>query len=115
MVGGDRSAAGRVEAELHKLYDALETGKLNVEDLAPRIKELKAQADEVEGKRIDLMESIREAKVDLLEASVVRAYVDDPKALLSKGPSWSKSPSSAPSSSASRRTCRRWSSPTPCP
>jgi site-specific DNA recombinase len=27
---------------LHKLYDALETGKLDVEDLAPRIKELKA-------------------------------------------------------------------------
>jgi site-specific DNA recombinase len=30
---------------LHKLYDALETGKLDVEDLAPRIKELKAQMD----------------------------------------------------------------------
>src|SRR5262245_47508106 len=28
---------------LHKLYDALETGKLDVEDLAPRIRELKAQ------------------------------------------------------------------------
>jgi site-specific DNA recombinase len=27
---------------LHKLYDALETGKLEVEDLAPRIKELRA-------------------------------------------------------------------------
>jgi hypothetical protein len=40
--------------------------------------------DALEQKRIDLMESIREAKVDLLEASVVRAYVDDLKALLSK-------------------------------
>jgi site-specific DNA recombinase len=56
-----------------------------VEDLAPRIKELKAQMDGLEQKRIDLMESIREAKVDLFEASVVRAYVDDLKALLSKG------------------------------
>jgi hypothetical protein len=32
-----------------------------------------------------LMESIREAKGDLLEASVVRAYGDDLKALPSKG------------------------------
>ena len=32
-----------------------------------------------------LIESIREAKVELLEASVVRAYVDNLKALLSKG------------------------------
>jgi site-specific DNA recombinase len=73
-----------VSHRLHKLYDALETGKLEVEDLAPRIKELKAQTDDLEEKRVNLIESIREAKVDLLEASVVRAYVDDLKGLLSK-------------------------------
>jgi hypothetical protein len=53
-----------------------------VEDLAPRIRELKAQMDDLERNRMDLVESIREAKVELLEASVVRAYVDDLKALL---------------------------------
>src|SRR5262245_42999597 len=37
-----------VRRRLHKLYDALETGKLEVEDLAPRLKELKAQADDLE-------------------------------------------------------------------
>jgi site-specific DNA recombinase len=74
-----------VRRRLHKLYDALETGKLEVEDLTPRIKELKAQTDDLEEKRVDMLESIREAKVDLLEASVVRTYVDDLKALRSKG------------------------------
>ncbi len=74
-----------VRRRLHKLYDALETGKLDVEDLAPRIRELKAQMDNLDEKRVDLIENIREAKVELLEASVVRAYVDDLKALLSKG------------------------------
>jgi hypothetical protein len=74
-----------VRRRLHKLYDALETGKLDVEDLAPRIRELKAQMDDLEEKRTDLTESIREERVDLLEVSVVRAYVDDLKALLSKG------------------------------
>jgi hypothetical protein len=56
-----------------------------VEDLALRIKGLKAQMDKLEESRIDLMESIREAEVDLLEASVVRAYVDALNTLLSKG------------------------------
>ncbi len=70
---------------LHKLYSALETGKLDVKDLAPRIKELRGQIDELKGKRLELVESIRNTKVELLEASVVKAYVDDLKTLLSKG------------------------------
>jgi hypothetical protein len=41
--------------------------------------------DGLEEKRSDLVESIREARIDLLEASVVRTYVDDLKALLRKG------------------------------
>jgi site-specific DNA recombinase len=75
----------RLRHRLNKLYDALETGKLEMEDLAPRIKEQKTQVDELERKRIDLTESIRDAKVELLDASVVKAYVYDLKTLLSKG------------------------------
>jgi hypothetical protein len=41
--------------------------------------------DNLEEKRVDLIEGIQEAKMELLETSVVRAYVDDLKALLSKG------------------------------
>ena len=36
---------------LTKLYDGLETGKLPLDDLAPRIKELKARADELNKER----------------------------------------------------------------
>ena len=75
----------RLRHRLDKLYDTLETGKLEMEHLAPRIKELKGQLDKLEGKRIDLAESIRDAKVELLDASVVKAYVEDLKGLLSKG------------------------------
>ncbi|MGC8576287.1 MAG: recombinase family protein, partial [Caldisericum sp.] len=49
---------------LHKLYSALETGKLDVEDLAPRIKELRGQIDKLEEKRLDLVERIKDAKVE---------------------------------------------------
>jgi len=43
-------AAGR----LAKLYDALETGKLGIDDLAPRIKELRALEDQLKGTRQEL-------------------------------------------------------------
>lgn len=66
-----------------------------MEDLAPRIKELREHIDELEGKRLELVENIRATKVELLEAPVIKAYVEDLRAV--RGPSWSKSPSSAPS------------------
>jgi len=40
-----------VESRLHKLYNALETGKLELEDLAPRIKALRTQKDDLGEKR----------------------------------------------------------------
>jgi hypothetical protein len=40
--------------------------------------------DDLEEKQIDLMEGIREARVEQLQASVSKAYVDDFKALLGK-------------------------------
>jgi site-specific DNA recombinase len=87
---GERMAVidGQIEdlrGRLHKHYNALETGNLEVKDLAPRIKELKAQIDDMERKRLDLTESVQGAKVGLLEAPVVKAYVSDLKGLLSKG------------------------------
>ncbi len=74
-----------LRVRLHKLYSALETGKLEVEDLAPRIKELREQIDDLERKRLELVESIRDTKVELLDAPVVRAYVEDLSSLLGKG------------------------------
>ncbi len=41
-----------VSSRLAKLYDALETGKLELNDLAPRIKELKARQDELFKSRV---------------------------------------------------------------
>lgn len=41
-----------VNSRLTKLYDALETGKLDMNDLAPRIKELNARRDELSKARV---------------------------------------------------------------
>ncbi|MFH1662681.1 MAG: recombinase family protein [Chloroflexota bacterium] len=43
---------GDVQARLSRLYDALETGKLTLDELAPRIKELKARSDELMKNRV---------------------------------------------------------------
>ena len=74
-----------LKKRLHKLYNALETGKLEVEDLAPRIKEIKAQVDVQERNRRELIEGIQDAKIGMLKASAVKAYVEDLRSLLSKG------------------------------
>ena len=39
---------------LAKLYDALETGKLSLDDLAPRIKELRTRQDELSKPRLQI-------------------------------------------------------------
>jgi hypothetical protein len=41
--------------------------------------------DKLEEKRLDLVEPVRDIKVELLETSIVKAYVDDLKAPLGKG------------------------------
>jgi uncharacterized coiled-coil DUF342 family protein len=74
-----------VRGRLHKLYDALETGRLEVDDLAPRIKDLKGRVDELEEQKRDVIERVQESKGKLVGTAKVRAYVDDLRVLLSKG------------------------------
>jgi site-specific DNA recombinase len=70
-------------ARLTKLYDALETGKLELNDLAPRIKELKARQDELLKLR-GLLESDMELHgVQRVDAAQVKAYCADLRSLLS--------------------------------
>jgi site-specific DNA recombinase len=66
-----------VENRLLRLYDALETGKLTLDDLAPRIKELRSKQDELGKARV-----IAEAEMALqgyqqLDIGAVRSYVID--------------------------------------
>jgi site-specific DNA recombinase len=66
-----------VENRLSRLYDALETGKLNLSDLAPRIKALRMRQDNLSKIRV-----IAEAEMTLqgyqqLDIDAVRSYVAD--------------------------------------
>ena len=67
---------------LLKLYDALETGKLDLADLAPRIKQLKARQDELAKARVQIEADMVVQGVEPVDVEAVKAYAQDLKALL---------------------------------
>lgn len=73
-----------LNGRLDKLYAALETGKLDMDDLAPRIKDLRAQIEELKRARVDL-ELERASEAIKLSRADVRAYAQDLHGVLDSG------------------------------
>ena len=71
-----------VKARLSRLYDALETGKLGLDELWPRIKEWKARQDELGKARIQVEVDIVAHGVEEVDVSVVKGYAKDLRNLL---------------------------------
>jgi site-specific DNA recombinase len=71
-----------VRIRLSKLYDALETGKLSLDDLAPRIRELKARQDELPKTRIQVEADIAAHGATHVDAETVKLYAQDLNGLL---------------------------------
>jgi DNA invertase Pin-like site-specific DNA recombinase len=74
-----------VRSRLAKLYDILETGKLNLDDLAPRIKELKAKQDGLMKTRVQTEADMVLEGVQHINAEAVKAYAQDLRSLLEDG------------------------------
>lgn len=70
---------------LGRLYDAIETGKLDLDDIALRIRELKTRQDQLQAKRIEIESQISDRKVDLADIENLMSYVDDLRDLLTEG------------------------------
>lgn len=70
------------KARLAKLYEALETGKLDLDDLAPRIKDLKARQDELSKARVLLEAEMAARGVQPVDEAMVKSYVQDLRGLL---------------------------------
>ena len=75
-----------VNRRLGRHYDAIESGKLSFEDLAPRIKELKGRKESLEARKWELEWHIKARKVELADAETVRRYVQDLRNLLNNSP-----------------------------
>ncbi len=71
-----------VQARLSKLYDALETSRLSLDDLAPRIKDLRSRQEELTRARLRLQQEQSTGKARHLDARMVKAYAEDLRRLL---------------------------------
>jgi site-specific DNA recombinase len=69
---------------LRKLYLAVETGKFDQEDLAPRIRELKTQIQILEQSRASSTEPAQDA-LGLVSTDLIRIHLADLKLLLQEG------------------------------
>ena len=65
-----------LKARLQRLYDALETGKIALEDLAPRIRELRVRQGELQKIRVQT-EAEMAAEVGEIDVELVAAYAQD--------------------------------------
>jgi chromosome segregation ATPase len=71
-----------VTARLSKLYDAVETGKIDLEDLTPRIRELKSRQDELRKNRIQMEADMVVHGVEQVDLDTVKSYAQDLPSLI---------------------------------
>ena len=74
-----------ISGRLDKLYDALETGKVDLDDLAPRIKGLRLQLEQLQNRKYELECHLSDRKVELADLKSVMGYVDNLRSVLDRG------------------------------
>jgi len=75
-----------VNQRLERLYDALETGSLQLADLAPRIQRLRQRQEQLNAARWELENLLSDRKVELADMETVKSYVEDLRNLLEESP-----------------------------
>lgn len=79
------SAIEDINHRLERLYDAIETGKLNLNDVVVRIRELQQRQQGIHTKRIEIESQMSDRKVELADLDTISIYVDDLHDLLKEG------------------------------
>ena len=75
----------QLRLRLDRLYEALETEQLDITELAPRIRELRAQEEGLLDARVKLDVRIDDRAAEGIELEMVASYVTDLRALLNTG------------------------------
>jgi len=70
---------------LDRLYDALETGRMSLDDLAPRIQALRQRQNQLQAARCEVEELLTDRRMQLADMAMVTRYVEDLRGLLSQG------------------------------
>ncbi len=74
-----------VNRRLERLYDAIETGKLDLDDVVIRIRELRSRQDQLQARRIEIENQMSDRKVELADLEGITDCVDDLRELLTEG------------------------------
>ena len=74
-----------INHRLERLYDVIETGKLNLDNVVIRIRELQLHQQELQAKRIEIESHISDRKVELADLETISLYVNDLNDLLKQG------------------------------
>jgi site-specific DNA recombinase len=75
-----------ISARLDRLYDAVETGKIGLDDLTPRIRELRDRQAQLLSRRIELETMMSDRKVELADLGMVKEYVADLRQAIDESP-----------------------------
>ena len=73
-----------VDRRLERLYDALETGKVELADLAPRIQQLRQRREQLHAARWESEQQLSDRRVELADAKTVAQCVADLRDLLNE-------------------------------
>lgn len=74
-----------VRQRLGRLYDAIETRKLDLDDLAVRIRELRVQEERLQARKLEIEAQMSDKRVDLIDMGLMERYVSDLQEILGEG------------------------------
>ncbi len=74
-----------INHRLERLYDAIETGKLTLDDVVVRIRDLRQRQEQLQAKRVEIESQMSDRKVELADLEAISCYVDDLNDLLRDG------------------------------
>ena len=78
-------ASTDADHRLERLYDAIESGKVTVDDLVIRIRELRSRQEQLQARRITIENQMSDRKVDLADLKSISGSLNDLYVLLSEG------------------------------
>lgn len=79
-------ATNDIGQRLDRLYDAIETGKVDMDDLSVRIKELRAQQENLQTRKLEIDAQMSDKRVELIDMALMEKYIADLRQILGEGP-----------------------------
>ena len=88
---GDRLQAVNAQIEdtnrrIERLYDAIETGKVRLEDISPRIQQHRGRLKQLQVTKWELEVALSQRHMEIADEKTVKRYVEELKELLSNSP-----------------------------